>query len=93
MINNFSASATWEYCRFEVIAVNADCPRPRAVLDDVNIGWPLMIARMIVLTHNIAPVHNSVTPPVLLICLQNAGLAVNKATFVILIIFDLNSKT
>ena len=67
MINNFSASATWEYCRFEVIAVNADCPRPRAVLDDVNICWPLMIARMIVLTHNIAPVHNSVTPPVLFI--------------------------
>ena len=38
-----------------------------------------MIPRMIILTHNIAPVHHPVTPPVLLVRLQNSRLAVNKA--------------
>ena len=72
--NNFPPSAPGKYCSFEVIAVNADRPRPRGVLDDVDIGWPLVIPRMIILTHNIAPVHDSFTPPVFIIIigLQNA---------------------
>ena len=72
MSNNFPSSASGKYCCFEVIAVNADCPRPRAVLDDVDICRPLMISRMIVLAHNITPVHNSFAPPVFIIGFQNA---------------------
>ena len=67
MSNNFAPSAPGKYCCLEVIAVNADRPRPRAVLDYVDICWPLVIPRMIILTHNIAPVHCSFTPPVFII--------------------------